>query len=149
MKICKKITFTQIPLIFSVLIMNSHATDSPENYYTNDVLDLDLTEILMADEIEELYSDTIVSGINLNTREKYVNEYYANSTVKSKRKNKTWRGIWYTDSKDRHCIRWYHKDTADCELIGQDEEGNWVKLKDEGIIKKIESFKHLPDKSDN
>jgi hypothetical protein len=64
--------------------------------------------------------------------------------VKSKRKNKTWRGIWYTDTKGQHCVRWNHKNKADCELIGLDDDGNWVKFKSDEITKEIESFKDIP-----
>lgn len=135
------ILFTYILLVAQV-----QANDIPQKD-DNVILDLDISEILKEQEINAIYSDTRVTGKNLESNEKYINDYYSNGTVKSKRKNKIRRGIWFIDENGQHCVRWNHKNTANCEMIGMDDDGNWVKFKDDEITKEIESFRDIPIKS--
>lgn len=135
-------------LIIAFVTTTSVANEQPINSTNDDIaLDLDITEILKEQDINAIYKDTRVTGVNVETNEKYTNDYFSNGTVKSKRKNKVWKGIWYTDDNNQHCIRWNHKNTANCELIGLDDEGNWVKFKDDDVTKEIKSFKDIPSKS--
>lgn len=133
-----------IVFVTTTSVANELSQDASNDNY---VLDLDLTEILNEQDINAIYTDTRVTGRDLEPNEIYTNDYFANGIVKSKRKNKVWRGIWYTDKKGQHCIRWNHKNAANCELIGLDDEGNWVKFKDTDVTKEIESFKEIPSKS--
>ena len=107
---------------------------------------LDLTYI-PEEEINEKFSNSTVITTNPNTGKNTVIDFYKNGTVISDTDGKIRKGLWHTDNEGRHCIRWEKKDKSNCALVMRDEDGEWVKVKDDKIIKNYESFETLNNNS--
>lgn len=106
---------------------------------------LDL-KIVPAEDFYDVFSDTEIIISDEEIGQTNVNEYYENGTISSKRNGVEWKGFWYMDQNKQHCVRWNHKDSSNCALIMQDDEGNWVKVKDEEVVKRYKKIKPLPKK---
>jgi hypothetical protein len=74
-------------------------------------------------------------------------EFSKDGTVVSKIGDKERKGLWYTDAHGKHCIRWNDKDKSTCAEIMKDDDGKWVKVKDDVIIKRYDSFEKLNQKN--
>ena len=103
-------------------------------------LDLEFVEEI---EINEQFSGTKVIAKDLRISETEILDFNKDGAVVSSIRDKEREGIWYTDSRGKHCIKWNNKDKSICADIMRDDEGNWVKVKDDVIIKKYESFDRL------
>ena len=124
-----------------VLVITLTAMHAQELFASEGPLDL---SIVPEEDFKHIFSDTNVTIRNEKTDEVHKNKFYSDGTVTSKRGNSKWRGIWYTDENNQHCIRWDHKDKSTCGIIMQDENGDWVKVKDNEIIRHYELIQPLP-----
>jgi hypothetical protein len=106
----------------------------------NNKLDLNYVEEI---EINEQFSGMKVIAEDLRVSKKEVLNFNKDGTVTSKIGEKERKGFWYTDSRGKHCIRWDDKDESNCADIMKDDDGTWVKVKDDAIIKRYESFDKL------
>jgi hypothetical protein len=104
---------------------------------------LDL-RIIPVDEVNDVLSNTEVVVVDEIKDEMYVNRYYKDGAVSSIRDGKKLMGLWFIDKDGQHCIRWGQKDKSDCGIIMQDDEGNWVKVKKDQILKRYENIESLP-----
>jgi hypothetical protein len=104
---------------------------------------LDL-RIIPTDEVSDTLSNTEVVVVDEIKDEIYVNRYYKDGSVSSIRDGKNLLGLWFIDKDGQHCIRWKQKDKSDCGIIMQDDEGNWVKVKKDKILKRYENIESLP-----
>lgn len=102
-----------------------------------------LLEYVEEIEINEQFSGMKVIAEDLRISETEILDFNKDGAVVSRVGNKEREGIWYTDSRGKHCIKWNNKDKSICADIMRDDEGNWVKVKDDVIIKKYESFDKL------
>lgn len=115
---------------------------SPLINAANQVNKLNL-EYIDETEINEQFSGMKVIAEDLRVSKKEVLNFNRDGSVTSKIGEKERKGLWYIDSRGKHCIRWDDKDESNCADIMQDENGNWVKVKDDVIIKRYESFEKL------
>ncbi len=129
--------------IFILLVIFISVLIFPFSLISNDEQTLDL-RIVPKEDFKEIFSDSAVTIIDEKTDETYVNKFYGDGTVTSKRKDNKWKGVWFADQKGRHCIRWDHRDKSNCGYIMQDDDGNWIKVKDDEVIKRYEKFDDLP-----
>lgn len=111
----------------------------------HEVETLDL-RIVPAKDFQEVLSDSEVIIKDEVKDETYTTKFHQDGSITSKRAGERWEGVWYTDKNDHHCIRWNHKDTSNCAAIMQDDEGNWVKVKDEEVVKRYKKIKPLSKK---
>ena len=125
---------------FSVIIYPVQA----ENH--SNKLDLQYVEEI---EINEQFSGMKVIAEDLRISRTETLIFDNNGTVVSNIGDKQRKGLWYTDSRGQHCIKWDKRDESSCAEIMKDDDGNWVKVKDDVIIKKYESFDQLNQKSKN
>ena len=106
-----------------------------------EVLDL---RVVPEKDFKDIFSDSAVTFTDEKTNKTHINNFYKNGTVTSRRDGKRWKGIWFVDKSGQHCIRWNRKDKSNCAMIMQDDEGKWVKVKDDEIIRRYEKIQDLP-----
>ena len=93
--------------------------------------------------MNDVFSNSEVIVVDEVKDDMFVNQYYKDGLVTSNRQQKKLVGIWFIDQDGKHCIRWNHKDTSNCGIIMQDDEGNWVKMKEDRIVKRYENIESL------
>jgi hypothetical protein len=123
-------------LILAIIWASTTHSSEPEK-----TLDLRIVPI---DEVIDILSNSEVVVIDEIKNEMYVNQYYKDGSATSIRGGSNLVGLWFIDSEGEHCLRWSHKDRSDCGLIMQDDEGNWVKVKKDRILKRYENIESLP-----
>ncbi len=124
-------------VLTSSLFCNSYAAEEV------DVLDL---RIVPAEDFKDIFSDTVVTIKDEVNNETYNFNFYEDGLVTTKKDGVKRKGIWYIDENDNHCIKWNRKNKSNCALIMQDDEGNWVKVKDDEIIRSYKKIKPLKKK---
>lgn len=122
-------------IILSIILTSAGAISFAQN--TNSILDL---RLVPEEEINEQFSGSIVHSTDLRTGSAQIDMFNKDGIVISSGKGKKKKGLWYTDGQGRHCIRWNNKDKSSCALIMQDGDGNWVKVKDNEILKSYHSI---------
>ena len=140
LKLIKLSALTMLTLFSNVILFLAQADN------LSNKLDLQYVEEI---EINEQFSGMKVIAEDLRTSKTEALRFNKDGTVISKIGDKQRKGLWYTDSRGQHCIKWDKKDESSCADIMQDDDGNWVKVKDDVIIKRYESFDKLNQNSKN
>lgn len=94
------------------------------NLYSKNPYDTSQLEITPIDEIHEAFAGSKVSILDVLTQDVIKNQYYNDGTLKSRRKTKTWFGVWFIDGKGHLCIKWNNKDKSECGKIMKDKDNN-------------------------